>query len=181
MIVSLSGTPGTGKTSTAEQLDPQHFEILSMNELTEKYKSGVDERRGSAEVDIDRLVNDIQEGSVRLPAGEEKHIVIEGHLSHYLPVDIIIVLRTSTKELEVRLQERSYSAEKIRENMEAEAMGVISLEALDSPFPVYEVDTTDLSPKKAAERCEILIQNRLPPLTGPEDIIDFTGEILEWY
>ena len=181
MIVSLSGTPGTGKTCIAEQFDPNRFEIVSMNALTEDYQIGVDEERGTTEIDIDRLIQDLEGGVRKLPDGSGKNVVVEGHLSHLLPVDVIIVLRTSTKELKIRLKKRTYSDEKIMENMEAEAMGVISLEAMDTGHPLYEVDTTNLSPDQGARNCMVIIDTQPPSVKGPEEIIDYTGEIMEWY
>ncbi len=181
MIVSLSGTPGTGKTSIAEHFDPQEFKIVSMNALTKNYNTGVDEGRGSAEVDIEAMVRDISEGKISLPEETGKHTIIEGHLSHHLITDTIIILRTSTMELERRLRKRSYSNEKIRENMEAEAMGVISLEALETECPMYEIDMTNVSPEEGAAICRRIILNPPAPLTEPAELIDYTGEILEWY
>lgn len=181
MIVSLSGTPGTGKTCIAERFDSTRFEIVSLNALTEDYQSGVDEERGTTEVDIDGLVRDIENGVTSLGDGSGRDVVIEGHLSHLLPADMIIVLRTSTRELEKRLRERSYDDKKIKENMEAEALGVISLEALDTGNPLYEVDTTDLSPDEGASSCMDIIDTCPPSLKGPEELIDYMGEIMEWY
>ncbi len=96
------------------------------------------------------------------------------------------MLRTSTRELRTRLEGRNYSAEKVRENMEAEAMGLITLEALDTSIdaaiPVYEIDASETSPSEVANRCEeIILGSPSPPLDDPADMIDFTEEILEWY
>ena len=134
------------------------------------------------------MVSDIADGRFRFPPpkidGSGNHLVIEGHLSHDLPVDIILVLRTSTPTLRTRLESREYSDGKILENMEAEAMGLITIEALDTLRPVYEIDTTNTSETSVAEvakRCEEIIRDRPEPLTDPVDMIDYTEEILEWY
>jgi adenylate kinase len=181
MIVALSGTPGTGKTRIAEEFDRDRFEILSMNHLTGEYRTGRDEERGTTEVDIESLVEDIAEGRIQLPGDPERTTVIEGHLSHLLPVDMIIVLRTSTRVLEKRLREREYSDGKVRENMEAEALGVISMEAIETGHPLYEVDTTDRTPAQGAGDCVSIITSRPPPVRGPDELIDYSEEILEWY
>ena len=181
MLVSLSGTPGTGKSTAAALLDPEVYETIHMNKLSENHIQGFDGARGSAEVDMEALLKVIGEGKLKIPENGKRHVIIVGHLSHHLPVDLIIVLRISTKPLEQRLRLRRYSQEKIRENMEAEALSVITIEALNSGSPVYEIDTTQLTPPEVASHIRQIISSPSEPLTGPEDIINFTGEIMEWY
>jgi adenylate kinase len=183
MRISLSGTPGTGKTSLALAFDPTRFTIIPMNDLSENYTTGRDEERESTEVDVDRMASDIADGTLVLPTGEDSkdHLIIEGHMAHHLPLDIIIVLRTSTKTLRARLSDRGYQEEKVMENMEAEAMGLITLEAFDTTRPLYEINTTDITPNEVMTRCEEIIRGESEPLGDLADMIDFTEEILEWY
>ena len=72
-------------------------------------------------------------------------LIFEGHLSHFVPADLTIILRTSPVELEKRLKKKGWSEKKIKENIEAEAIGVISSEANG-----IEIDTTKKSPKTVA-------------------------------
>lgn len=223
MILSLSGTPGTGKTCVARELDTRLFTVVSMNHLSAAYVTGHDPDRGSREVDVALMVRDIREGRLSLtsagaggippptlptgvpegvPAGGAKgvpdgvpevvpgggpeggcghHTIIEGHLSHNLPADIIVVLRTSVPVLRGRLEERGYPREKVLENLEAEALGVITLEALDTGQPVYEIDTSVMNPAEVARRCEAIIRERPAPLSDPANMIDLTEGILSWY
>ena len=56
--------------------------------------------------------------------------ILEGHFSHEFDnIDKIIVLRCDPKVLVKRLSERGYSKEKVRENLEAEAIGTIYSES----------------------------------------------------
>ena len=56
----------------------------------------------------------------------------------------IIVLRLNPNILQNRLLRRNYSEEKIHENLEAEALGVCSVEAYEHHGEnVNEIDTTD--------------------------------------
>ncbi len=60
-------------------------------------------------------------------------LVIDSHLSHYLPrkiVDLCIITKTSLKTLQKRLKKRRYSKKKIRKNLEAEAFDTCYEEAL---------------------------------------------------
>ena len=78
-------------------------------------------------------------------------VILEGHVSHLLPVDTIIVLRASPKTLKERLAARGWSEVKIRENIEAEALDVILCEAVDTNKKVYEIDTTNMTPMQVKE------------------------------
>ena len=217
MLISLSGTPGTGKTTVAELLSSAGYRIIPMNELTKKFLVGRDAGRESDEVDMEALIESMDIGKFLTSNDIETHKIIEGHLSHLLPVDIIVVLRTSPRVLKERLASRGYSPEKVRENMEAEALGVITIEALEVGIPVYEIDTTEMSPEETARRLTKIVEetedehekekalradeknDSLSGQTGtgvsrendsgrerqkrlrPEEIIDFTEEIMEWY
>jgi len=199
MLISLSGTPGTGKTTVAELLSPAGYRIIPMNELTKEFLAGRDQERESDEVDMGALIESVGAGKFLTSNNIETHILIEGHLSHLLPVDIIVVLRTSPKVLKERLASRGYSTEKVRENMEAEALGVITMEALEAGVPVYEIDTTEMSPEETAKRLTEIVEDAgkeggkgLKEVTDgsvlkrrkglrPEEMIDFTEEIMEWY
>jgi len=181
MIVSLSGTPGTGKTTVAKMIDRSDYVIIPMNELSRDYLGEYDEVRATTEVEIDRLAQDIRDKVLTIPRGTETHTIVEGHLSHHLPVARIIVLRTSPKVLKERLSHREYSDGKVRENMEAEALGIITIEAFDTDIPVNEIDTSTMEPALVASEIRSIIELEREPLRGPEHMIDYSGEILEWY
>lgn len=60
-------------------------------------------------------------------------IVIDSHLSHYLPkrfVDLCIITKTEIKTLKKRLKKRKYLESKITENLQAEIFDVCYEEAL---------------------------------------------------
>ena len=73
---------------------------------------------------------------------ETKCLVIDSHLSHYLParyVDLCIVTKTDLKKLKKRLEKRGYSAAKVRENMDAEIFDVCLNEAKEEGHKVKVV------------------------------------------
>ncbi len=143
MKIALTGTPGTGKTAVAAELARRGFNVLDLNGLLVPYRLERDEARGSWVVDVERAARELE-----LP----RDCVLEGHLSHFFDVDWVAVLRCSPGELELRLKGRGWPPEKVRENVEAEALGIISSEARELHRNVCDIDTTGRTPRQVADR-----------------------------
>ena len=150
MIISVTGTPGTGKTKVAKELALLFsYTYLELNKLAEKLVTGIDRERGSKIVDTERL------GKLEIPDNS----VVDGHLSQFLQADVIVVLRTRPDVLKERISKRSWRKEKIRENVEAEILGVCSSEAIETGAKVLEVDTSEKEPVDIAKDIKALIDN----------------------
>jgi adenylate kinase len=142
MIIALTGTPGTGKSTVARIIDAG-FSIIDLNALIkDHYNLGADPERGSLIANLDGLITHVE--------NLKGDYVIEGHVSHYLPVDIVVVLRAAPRLLRERLTERGWSKAKIDENVEAEALDVILVEALELNDRVYEIDGTCMTQEQIA-------------------------------
>lgn len=136
MKIALTGTPGTGKTTISNVLKEEYgLKVVDLNEVirTSRYYLGWDNSRDCGVVDLEALkAHPFEDG-----------LVLEGHISHDLPVDRVIVLRTNPAVLRERLQKKGFSENKIRENVEAEILDVILVEAVGlHGNNVYEVDST---------------------------------------
>jgi len=144
MIIGITGTPGTGKTSASALIEG----VLDLNELIkgEGLYLGTDEARDSLIADMDAAYDRVCE----IAQGRGGNLVIEGHLSHHVS-DSAIVLRLAPDELERRLMARGYSGAKISENALAEAVDVILIEAVDWCDKVYEIDTTGKTVDEVAD------------------------------
>ena len=144
MIIGITGTPGTGKTSASALIEG----VLDLNELikTEGLYLGIDEERDSLIADMGAVYDRV----CGIARGEGGNLVIEGHLSHHVS-DSAIVLRLAPDELETRLMARGYSRAKISENALAEAVDVILVEAVDWCDMVYEIDTTGKTVEEVAD------------------------------
>jgi len=185
MRIALTGTPGTGK-STVAALFP--YRIIDINALVKGgLNLGIDPERGCLEADMDGLemrldeldnISDLDatDNTDRTAAFNASNItIIEGHISHYF-TDSAIVLRLDPKELKKRLLARGYSEKKIRENLEAEALDAILIEAVEFCDQVDEINTTGHSPTEVADLVVGIIQGniRQPPgqVSWLEDFID---------
>jgi len=153
MLIALTGTPGVGKTTTAEILRKRGYKVLSVNELAEEFDCIIGEEHGCKIVDVEELAEKVKELRNGL-------VILEGHLSHLLNPDMIIVLRCNPLELKKRLESKGWSEEKVLENVEAELTDVILIEALDGSENVYEIDTTNLSAEEVADIVEMIIKGK---------------------
>jgi adenylate kinase len=173
MLVALTGTPGTGKTSLASELERQGYFVLSLDRLAEERKlvTGYDAARGTKEVDVEALDREI-----RVPA---KLGFLVAHYAHRMSVNLAIVLRCHPKVLGERLRARGWAAAKVQENVEAEAIDVITQEAVARlPF-VYEIDTTSTTPEAVAGVVLEILQGKV---AGREPgHLDWSDEVLSWY
>lgn len=149
MIIALTGTPGTGKTSVAENLGYDTVDITAFVE-----QEGLGEKVGGEyEVRVDELVE-----ALKTEIDTAGDVLVEGHLAHHVPADLCIVLRCRPDELRDRLSNRNYSESKVRENVEAEAMDFILSEAVDKQEQIIEVDTTGKSSEESAEEVKRMIR-----------------------
>lgn len=144
MKITITGTPGTGKTTVSDTLD---IPVIHLTEFVKE--KGLGEQRDEFEVDIDAMVQALDE-----EVEEYDDVVIEGHLAHYFPSDICVVLRCDPGVLDERLEERDYSESKIRENLESEALDIVLAQALQNQETVIEIDTTDVSKEGVVKKIE---------------------------
>jgi adenylate kinase len=124
--------------------------LLALNEWIKERGLGEPTKDGTLEVDVQRLSREF----LKQKWGE---MVVEGHLSHYLPsklLSAVVVLRLNPKILEHRLKSRGYKGKKLRDNVVAEAIDLILVESLQrhGERKVFELDMTNITPEEAVDR-----------------------------
>jgi adenylate kinase len=181
MIIALTGTPGTGKTSVSNILHKNGFNIIDLNKfvLEKNLYTDIDKKRKSKIVDINKLNSFVEKYS------NNEVIILEGHISHLLRcIDKVIVLRCHPKFLKNRLSNKKWDIIKIRENIEAEILDIILCESIEifSEENVFEIDTTRLSIDEVASSIMEIINNNFRFIDKYRSgSIDWSEEILDWF
>ncbi|MFW6310764.1 MAG: adenylate kinase family protein [Promethearchaeia archaeon] len=166
----ISGSPGTGKTTISEEISNflKNTKTLSLNEivLEENFTISYDKVRDTQVADFERLLPFIIEEINNLEEKDLKFLIIEGHFTDIIPaqfIDYIIILRCHPDVLKERLEERSYSKNKIYENLQAEILGNCTnfFFQKDLSKPIYELDTTTRTAEESAKIIIKIIKNQI--------------------
>ncbi len=159
MLIALTGVPGTGKSTVAKFIRKKGYKVIALNRVIVRRKlvKGFDKKRKSWVVDSKKVENHLRKLRNKY---ENKILILDSHISHLLNVDFAIVLRCSPEELEKRLKAKRWTKRKIRENVEAEMIDLIAIEAEErlGRKRVVEIDTTGKPPEKIAEEIEKIVQ-----------------------
>ncbi|WP_048058213.1 adenylate kinase family protein [Pyrococcus yayanosii] len=174
MLIAVTGTPGVGKTTVAKLLaEKLGYEYVDLRRFV--LERGIGELKyDELEVEVDELAYHVEREL------KGKRAVLDGHLSHLMPVDLVIVLRAHPKLIGKRLTARGYSREKVGENVEAELVDVILVEALDEHENVIEVDTTGKRPEEVVEEILDLIRSGVKKRVGVVDWSEVYDEIIPY-
>ncbi|KAJ3168268.1 hypothetical protein HDU88_001708 [Geranomyces variabilis] len=137
--ILVTGTPGTGKTTTCELLAIacQHTTPLAHIEVGQLVKerhlhSGFDDEFQSWLLDEDMVVDELE------PLMQQGGQIVDHHGCDFFPqrwFDLVVVLRANNEVLYPRLEKRNYPINKIQENIECEIMQVVLEEAHASYEP----------------------------------------------
>ena len=175
MRIAITGTPGTGKTSIGNVLRDRGWDTVEVSAIANEagLLVEIDERRGSYEVNVDELQVAVDSRY------DSKDIVIIGHLAHLVSNDLCIVLRCRPDLLRTRLAGRDWPKAKVDENVEAEILDAILIEALEQDGAVFEVDTSDIGPSLVADAVLDILAGKTEKYRPGH--IDWSGEVLDWY
>ena len=114
-IFAVTGTPGSGKTTLCSLLGEQGYSVKSVIDLAARFNclGEQDARDGAAPVDIHKLAEEWFDDS-------NDAIFVDGHLSHLLEIDAVVLIRCHPDQLKQRLEARGYDERKVQSNVEWE-------------------------------------------------------------
>lgn len=176
MKLIITGNPGVGKHTSAKIIaDRTGAEILDINRIAIDNNAIAKKTDRGLEVDVKKLGRLMTKMMT-----SRKDMIVVGHLAPYVlrpaGIGLVAVLRRSPYELENTLKKRGYSAEKVRENLAGEILGVSLYDSLKKfgRRKVVEFDTTNKTPDKTAD--EIMRALRKKPKPARIDWLAFVSE-----
>ncbi|KAJ2723443.1 factor activating pos9 [Coemansia sp. Benny D115] len=123
--ILITGTPGTGKTTTAEMLSlAAGLQKITVGDLIQanNLHDGYNEEFDTYWLNEDKVVDEME--PMMAPGG----VCVDFHTCDIFPerwFDLVVVLRADNKNVYDRLAERGYKQNKISENVECEIMQVV--------------------------------------------------------
>ncbi|WP_456422739.1 adenylate kinase family protein [Thermococcus sp.] len=173
MIIAITGTPGVGKTTVSKLLAQRlGYEYVNLRDYA--IEKGIGELKGELEVEVDELAYNFERDF------KGKDVIVDGHLGHFLKADVVVVLRAHPRLIGERLKDRGYPREKIGENVEAELVDVILVEALEENERVLEVDTTGKTPEEVVNEILELIETGVKKRVGIVDWSEVYDEVIPY-
>jgi adenylate kinase len=120
MRLMVTGSPGVGKT-TISKIIAKKFNLQYINEKDFALKNSIGYFNEENELELPILEF---ERKANLFLSKNDDVLFEGHVicEMDLNVDLVILLRVNPEDLELRLENRNYSKEKIMDNVFCEGI-----------------------------------------------------------
>jgi len=179
-VILITGTPCTGKTTTAKALAAKiNADYINLTDFakTNSLTLGEDKERKTIIIDEEKMPQKLAE---TISASEKEEIIIDGHYAAAVTptalVTKVFVLRRNPKELKVFMEKCGYLDSKLWENLQAEIVDVCLVEAIQSQQgKVCELDVTGLLVDEVVKMILDVLDGRKACCVG---IVDWLG-ILE--
>ena len=178
-IILVTGTPAAGKTTIASllasKLNATHIDLTALVKQ-EKLIGGVDEKRETLIVDIDKISKRVQ----RIIGASKRDIIVDGHYAvDIIPtkdINLIFVLRRNPDELKKEMEERGFGEKKIEENLAAEILDICLWEAVSAcgHGKVCEIDVTEKEIEEVVEETILVLKRKKKCRIG---IVDWLGKL----
>jgi adenylate kinase len=175
MLVAITGTPGVGKSTVAEEMGVLGYIAMSLDKLASQHGFIEGEEDGMKLVNTEKLKRFVK--SIR----SRNDIFLVSHYAHLMDPAVTIVLRCNPDMLKKRLRAKDWSKDKVQQNIEAEAIDLITIEALENNVKVYEVDTSSIEPRFVVEEILKIVKNEMYAEKFKPGRVDWTEVVLGWY
>jgi adenylate kinase len=142
MRLIIIGTPGTGKTTLGKKLCAEKgLDYYSFTKLINK--NNIQESKLEEEVILDeektkKFLNKFFK--------DKNNFLLDGFLAFWLDkeyVDVCIVLETNLNILKKRLEQKKYSNQKVKDNIEAESFQYLKIEAQENNHNIKLIKTNN--------------------------------------
>lgn len=180
----ITGNPGVGKHTSAKLVaEKTGAKIVDINKIAIANNAIAKKTDRGLDVDVKKLSELL---SKELKAKGD--LILVGHLAPYVikpaGVTLAAVLRRSPYELEKTLEKRGYSADKVRENLASEILGVSMHDALKTfgRRKVAELDTTGKTPEQTANEITSALSKK-PKLAGIDwlELVSERGDMARFF
>ncbi len=140
MIIAISGSVGSGKTSLAKDLSKkiENCEVVHLNELAKEFKIKEVPDLQTFDFNIDGLIAKINR---HVADNSNKNIILEGHFAHFINpdlVDFLFVVSRDLKDLKKEYEKRGYTEQKIKDNLEVESLNLCFYEGIEEGYKEEE-------------------------------------------
>jgi len=176
-VILITGTPCTGKTTTAKQLTTKlKAEYINLTEYAKTYQLtlGEDKERKTTIIDEEKMRTKLAE---TINNTDKTNIIIDGHYAAAVTptnfVTNVFVLRRNPKELKQFMQKCGFSDAKLYENLSAEILDSCLIEAIQTqPDKVCELDVTGKTVEKTVTEILDVLEKGKKCYAG---IVDWLG------
>jgi adenylate kinase len=176
-VILITGTPCTGKTTTAKQLAAKlDAQYINLTDYAKTYSLtlGEDKQRKTIIIDEEKMRQKLAE---TINATDKANVIIDGHYaSAVTPTDLVtnvFVLRRNPKELKRFMEKCGFEGAKLWENLSAEILDVCLIEAVQTqPGKVCELDVTGKTVEEVVNDILDVLENGKKCYSG---IVDWLG------
>tara|TARA_B100001146_G_scaffold213774_1_gene214447 strand:- start:765 stop:1358 length:594 start_codon:yes stop_codon:yes gene_type:complete len=174
--IAVTGTPGCGKTSMCEigltylREEGEEVAVQTVEELADAAGALGAADAEAAPIDIELLREQLTTDWNEAP---RCLTLVDGHLSHLLAVDAIVIIRCEPSLLSARNEARGWPEQKVTENSEWELLGGPWNDREEwADTPVLELDSSEVSPEMSFSALMEWAGNGFKP-ERPEQSIDW--------
>lgn len=179
MIIAISGSVGSGKTTVSKELSKKlNYKILHLNDLAKEFKIKDVKELQTFDFNIDGLVAKVNR---EIADGKHKNTIIEGHFAHFLNpelVDYLFIINRDLNELREEYDNRGYNEQKIKDNLEVESFNLCFYEGIEEGYTSYgdvglEIGIVDFDKKEKKSGNQIFCIN------NNGSILDLVSDIIK--